>query len=101
MRVVLVAVHVRSGCEAAFIEKTSINAAASRKEAGVARFDVLQDPTDPGRFLLIEVYRNEQAPLAHKETPHYQQWRDAVEPLMAEPRSSTKWHGIDPNQAAW
>ena len=36
------------------------------------------------------------AAAAHKATAHYAAWRDAVAPLMAEPRSSTKYRAVFP-----
>lgn len=78
-----------------FIAATRANAAASRLEPGIARFDVIQSIDDETRFVLIEAYRTEQAALDHKETTHYAAWRDAVTPLMAEPRSSLKYRDVD------
>ena len=46
------------------------NARESIKEPGVARVDVLQQADDQTRFLLVEVYRNAEAPKLHKETPN-------------------------------
>jgi quinol monooxygenase YgiN len=60
----------------------------------VARFDVAQQLDDPTRFVLVEVYREDQAPLRHKETAHYAAWRDAVESMMAEPRHSVKYRAV-------
>ena len=40
----------------------------------------MQQQDDPTRFVLVEAYRTQDAPAAHKETRHYQQWRDAVAP---------------------
>jgi quinol monooxygenase YgiN len=77
------------------------NARQSLKEAGIARFDVLQQGDDPCRFTLIEVYRNEEAPLKHKETAHYAQWRDTIAPMMAEPRRSVKFRNLFPEDAGW
>ena len=68
------------------------------KEPGVARFDVIQDPEDPTRFVLIEVYRTAEAPAAHKETAHYLTWRDTVAPMMAEPRTSRKYVNLLPRR---
>ena len=48
------------------------------KEAGIARFDVIQQADDPTKFVLVEVYKTADAPAAHKETAHYKRWRDAV-----------------------
>ena len=75
----------------AFLEATQANALASRAEAGVVRFDVLADRDDPARVVLVEVYRDEAAAAAHKDTTHYQTWRDAVAPMMARPRASTRY----------
>ena len=72
------------------------NARASVQEPGVARFDVIQQEDDPTRFELIEIYRTPDAAAAHKATAHYAAWRDAVAPLMAEPRSSTKYRAVFP-----
>ena len=97
---VIVHVHVRvvpDGIEA-FREASLENARASVQEPGVARFDVLQQDDDPTCFELIEIYRTTDAAAAHKATAHYATWRDAVAPLMAVPRSSTKYRAIFPEQ---
>ena len=96
MHVIHVHVHVRAEAVAAFREATLVNAAQSLMEAGVARFDVIQQQDDPTRFILIEVYRTPNDPAKHKETPHYKKWRDAVESMMAEPRSSVKFSPVFP-----
>lgn len=84
-----------------FREATLQNARASLREPGVARFDVIQDRDDPTRFVLVEVYRTAAAISAHKETPHYQTWRDAVASLMAEPRTSRKFVNVHPSDGGW
>jgi autoinducer 2-degrading protein len=71
------------------------------QEAGVARFDVVQQADDPTRFVLIEAYRTSAAPAAHKETAHYAAWRDAVAQMMAEPRTSVKFGNVFPDDSAW
>jgi autoinducer 2-degrading protein len=95
MLAVLVDVRVKDGWFDRFVEQTSINARESRKEPGIAAFDLYRDPADPAHFMLIEVYRDAEAPARHKETPHYQTWRDAVEPMMMVPRKSAKWETLD------
>jgi quinol monooxygenase YgiN len=94
MLIVHVHVHVKAERVEAFKEITLENARASVKEPGVARFDVLQQADDPTRFVLVEVYRTADAPAKHKETAHYAKWRDAVVPMMAEPRSSVKYGDV-------
>ena len=95
MLVVHVHVQVKTESVEAFKQATLENARLSLQEPGIARFDVAQQQDDPTRFVLVEAYRNPQAPAAHKETKHYQTWRDAVAPMMAEPRTSVKYHGMN------
>ena len=63
---------------------------------GVLRFDVIQDEADPEHVVLVEVYRDGDASAAHKLTPHYAAWRDAVAEMMAEPRASTRFSAVFP-----
>jgi quinol monooxygenase YgiN len=98
MLIVVVHVRVRPAYIEAFKEASMANAAASVKEPGIARFDVIQQADDPSRFLLVEVYRNAEAPAAHKVTEHYRAWRDAVETMMSEPRFSVKYHSVFPGE---
>ena len=101
MLIVHVQVHVKADCVDQFREVTIENARASVQEPGIARFDVVQQRDDSTRFVLVEVYRTEDAPAQHKETAHYQQWRDAVAPMMAEPRTSVKFSNLFPDDARW
>jgi (4S)-4-hydroxy-5-phosphonooxypentane-2,3-dione isomerase len=99
--VVHVHVHVKPELVDAFREATLENARESVKEPGVARFDVVQDTEDRTRFVLVEAYRTPEAPAAHKETAHYQRWRDTVAPMMAEPRTSRKYVNCFPEDSGW
>src|SRR3982751_6427021 len=99
--IVHVHVHVKPDAVAAFRAASEVNARESVREPGIARFDVIQSREDPTRFVLIEVYRDADAPAAHKETAHYQAWRDAVADLMAEPRTSVKYVNVFPADQAW
>jgi quinol monooxygenase YgiN len=90
MLIVHVHVHVTPESVDAFREATLENARSSVQEPGVVRFDVIQQADDPRRFVLVEIYRTADDPARHKETAHYAAWRDAVEPMMAEPRRSVK-----------
>lgn len=97
MLVVQVQVHVKPDAVDDFKRASLANARESVKEPGIARFDVLQQQDDPTRFLLVEIYRTAEGPAAHKETKHYQVWRDTVAPMMAEPRSSIKFANVFPD----
>jgi len=101
MLVVHVHVRVKPESVESFMEATLENARCSIREPGVARFDVLQNNDDPTWFILVEVYRDSQAPARHKETAHYAAWRDAVADLMAEPRSSVKFANLFPADEGW
>ncbi len=94
--VVHVHVRVKPGGEEAFVRASEANAAASRREPGVVRFDLLTDRDDSARFVLVEIYRDAAAAAAHKETPHYAAWRDAVAGLMAEPRRAERYVNVSP-----
>jgi quinol monooxygenase YgiN len=101
MLVVHVHVKVKPDCIDAFKETTMENARQSIKEPGIARFDVVQQIDDPTRFVLVEVYRSVEATAAHKATAHYAAWRDRMESLMAEPRSSVKYSNVFPDEKGW
>lgn len=99
--IVQVSCHVKAESVAAFREATLANARASVQEPGVARFDVLEERGDPTRFVLVEVYRSDDAPAAHKETDHYKRWRDAVADMMAEPRTATRFVNVHPDDGGF
>ena len=101
MLVVHVHVHVKPEYIDAFRKATIANASQSVKEPGIARFDVMQQEDDPARFVLVEVYRDEDAPAAHKETMHYLTWRETVTVMMAEPRTSVKYQNVFPDDQGW
>ena len=101
MLVVHVHVHVKPESVEAFRQATLENARGSVQEPGIARFDVLQQSDDPTRLVLVEVYRTPEDSARHKETAHYQTWRDAVAEMMAEPRTSVKYANVFPDDAGW
>ena len=101
MLVVHVFVHVKPEFIEQFASATLENARKSILEPGIARFDVMQQEDDPERFLLTEVYRSVDATAAHKQTLHYQKWRDTVADMMAESRSSLKYQSLFPDEEDW
>jgi autoinducer 2-degrading protein len=101
MLIVHVHVQVKADQVEAFRAAAIENAQESVREPGVARFDVIQQQDDPTRFILVEVYRSASDPARHKETAHYQRWRDTVEPMMAQPRSSVKYTNVFPDADGW
>ena len=101
MFIVHVFVHVNTDQVEAFKSATIENASNSIKEPGVARFDIIQQMDDNTRFVLVEVYRTPDDPGRHKETAHYQKWRDTVADMMAEPRTAIKYSNIFPDEQGW
>ena len=96
MHVTLVHIRVKPESIDAFIAATRANHLAAVGEPGNLRFDVLQSPEDPARFILYEAYASAADAAAHKETAHYLAWRDAVAPMMAEPRRGEAMRGLLP-----
>ena len=101
MLVVHVHVHVKPEHVKAFRQATLDNARHSVQEAGIARFDVVQQADDPTRFTLVEAYRTAEATAAHKATAHYARWRDAVADMMAESRTAVKYANVFPPDKEW
>lgn len=101
MLIVHVFVHLKPDQIEAFKIATLENARNSKGESGIARFDVIQEKDDPTRFVLVEVYRSSQDPAKHKQTAHYQKWRDTVASMMAGPRTSITYTNVFPDEQGW
>ncbi len=94
MQVTIVHVHVKPECVDEFIAACQDNHDASVREPGNRSFDVLQSADDPTTFALYEAYASEADAKAHKDTPHYATWRDAVAHMMAEPRQGVVYNAL-------
>ena len=101
MLIVHVQVHVKPEHIEAFKRATMENASNSVREPGIARFDVVQQADDPTRFVLVEAYRDAEAPTRHKATAHYQAWAAKVADMLAEPRSREVYTNIFPADQDW
>lgn len=101
MHIVMVYVHLKPGTAEQFAALSRENIRETLKESGVVRFDLLQQKDDPDRFVLFEVYGNSEDHAAHKLTPHYKAWNEAVEPLLAEPRTRTIYSSVFPAESGW
>lgn len=97
MVVVVVYLHVKPDSQDQFVAETKANARNSRQESGVVRFDLIQQSDDPSRFVLYEIYRDEKAVEAHRETAHYAKWRDAVPAFLVTERTRTIYRLIEPD----
>ena len=101
MHIVHVQVRVKAESVDAFRRATIENARGSLCEPGVVRFDVAQRKDDPTHFVLVEIYRTPDDPPQHRLTAHYAAWRDAVEPMLAEPRSKVEYVNVYPEDLTW
>jgi (4S)-4-hydroxy-5-phosphonooxypentane-2,3-dione isomerase len=67
-----------------FVEAIKENAAASVKEPGCREFNVLVLANRPNHVFLFEVYDNEAALAAHRETPHFKKYMAATGNVVAD-----------------
>lgn len=96
MHVTMVHINVKPKHVEDFIAASRANHLASIREPGNRRFDVLQSADNPTQFVLYEAYANAADAAAHKQTPHYQLWRDSVAEWMAQPRQGIPYTGLCP-----
>jgi len=101
MQILIVHAQVKAEYIDAFKEATIANAESSSKEPGVARFDFMQHKEEPSQFVLYEVYRDEQAPVKHKESAHYNAWFAKVEHMFAEPRTRAFYTNVFPGDSGF
>jgi quinol monooxygenase YgiN len=101
MLILIVNIHIKADHVEAFRAATMENGRNSRLEPGIARFDFLQQSDDPTRFVLVEVYRDQAATVAHKETAHYHAWLAAVDDMFAEPRTRALYTNVSPDDQGW
>jgi (4S)-4-hydroxy-5-phosphonooxypentane-2,3-dione isomerase len=101
MIIVNIYIHSKESMIDAFKEANIKNARNSIMEPGILRFDVLQQEDDPSRFLLVEIYKNEKAISAHKETEHYAEWLKVAEPMLVESRVKTVYKNLFPDENGW
>jgi quinol monooxygenase YgiN len=101
MLILIVHAHIKTEDIEAFKAATRINAENSAKEPGVARFEFLQQQDDPSRFVLVEVYRNPEAPAKHKESAHYNAWIETVNDMFVTPRTRAFYTNIVPDDGAF
>ena len=66
-----------------FLAALKENGAAAVTEPGCKRFDILNLASDPNHFLLYEVYDNEAALKAHRETDHFKKFAATIAKMVA------------------
>ncbi|WNV74046.1 putative quinol monooxygenase [Geodermatophilus sp. DSM 44513] len=80
----VVQMEVRPGRREEFLAGMTENARSSvREEPGCLRFDVCSVEGDENRFYLYELYVDAAAHAAHKQMPHFLEWRKTAERVLA------------------
>ena len=77
-----------------FKEALEFNSTNSRKEEGCLRFDVMQNKSDPTKFVFYEVYVDQDALTLDKTTAHYKKWADFKRSGGVVSQSVQKMNGI-------
>jgi len=96
LNVTLVEINIKAARVDEFLDVFRANHEGAIQEPGNLRFDVLQDPRVKTRFFIYEAYKDEEAVMAHKKTPHYLACVDKLEELMSEPRKKRSFLGLMP-----
>lgn len=96
MHVTLVHVWVKPAHIEDFIQACQDNHTKSIQESGNCRFDILQSSAEENHFILYEAYTDAASAAAHKDTPHYLEWRDRVADWMDKPRQGIAMKGLFP-----
>ena len=79
MYIIIAPRQIKEGFRERFVEEIIGDAEGSvNKEPGCLRFDVVQDPKDPNRIWLYEVYKDEAAFKEHTKTPHIKKWLETT-----------------------
>jgi autoinducer 2-degrading protein len=98
MQILHVFLHVKADYVEAFKAATIENARNSLQEAGISRFDVIQQADDPTRFVLVEFYDSQEARAKHRETAHFLTWRETVAEMFASPTNRIEYVKIFPDE---
>jgi quinol monooxygenase YgiN len=85
MRAIIAYLTAKPGKEAEFQDKMTAQAKRClANEPGCLQFDVVQDPKNPTRFVMLEVYKDDAAIQAHQDSQHYKDFRPIVGELVAD-----------------
>ena len=102
MVVLHVTIRIKPEHVSEFMEVARYDAEHSEKdEPGCLRFDVIRDRDDPTRFYFYEVYRDEAALEAHRQTPHFKRYFEKSQPWLAAPPERRFGKNLVPSDAAW
>lgn len=85
MRAIVAYLTAKPGKEAEFKEQMVAQARRClANEPGCLQFDVAQDPKEPTRFVMLEVYTDDAAVKAHQDSDHFKNFRPIASELLAD-----------------
>lgn len=85
MRAIVAYLTAKPGKEAEFKEQMVAQARRClANEPGCLQFDVAQDPKEPTRFVMLEVYTDDAAIKAHQDSDHFKNFRPIASELLAD-----------------
>ena len=85
MLAVVAYLTAKPGKEADFQEKMTAQAKRClASEVGCLQFDVVQDPKNTTRFVMLEIYKDDDAIKAHQDSQHFKDYRLVVSELVAD-----------------
>lgn len=73
-----------------FINVTKISQKFTLQEDGCLMYEIFQNNIIPNKFTLFEKYKSEDDFIYHKETEHFQEWRNLTYDMMLTPRISSQ-----------
>lgn len=94
MLIQLVQIEVLPGQRDAFIEAFRINWQGAQAEPGNIRFDLVSDADDPNLFYCYEIFADEAALDAHRDSDHYRRCIALINPMMRSSRSKRLFHPV-------
>ena len=102
MVILHVTVQVKPEHIAEYLEAVRHDAEHSeRDEPGCLRFDVIQDRNDANRFYYYEVYKDDAALEAHRQSPHFKLYVEKTSIWLAAPPARRFGKNLIPVDSAW
>ena len=100
MLALIVTVKVKPAERERFLSVIEDDAICSvRDEPGCVRFEVLQDRENQDTYYFFEVYQDEAALAAHRETPHFARWNEASQSVLSGPVQRIMANMVLPGQS--
>jgi quinol monooxygenase YgiN len=75
--------HAKPGCEDELRAQLMTLIAPSRAEPGCVKYDLHENPDEPGKFLFYEIWKDDAAFVYHTQTKHFTEFGPKVGHLRA------------------